>query len=56
VLTDALAGHTEEFLEQLTLATAGRYQLFGGGAGTMRVFSALTYSAVLRLSLTPRSH
>ena len=33
VLTDALAGHTEEFLEQLTLATAGRYQLFGGGAG-----------------------
>lgn len=33
VLTDALAGHADDFVEQLTLGTAGSYQLFGGGAG-----------------------
>jgi hypothetical protein len=33
VMTDALAGHAEELVEQLTLATAGRYQFIGGGAG-----------------------
>lgn len=33
VLTDALAGHADDFVEQLTLLTAGTYQLFGGGAG-----------------------
>ena len=33
VLTDALAGHTDELVEQLTIATAGQYQFFGGGAG-----------------------
>lgn len=33
VLTDALAGHADHFVEQLTLLTAGGYQLFGGGAG-----------------------
>jgi hypothetical protein len=33
VLTDALAGHADDFVEQLTLLTAGSYQLFGGGAG-----------------------
>ena len=33
VLTDALAGYTEDLLEQLTSLTGGRYQLFGGGAG-----------------------
>jgi hypothetical protein len=33
VLTDALAGHADEFVEQLTLLTAGTYRLFGGGAG-----------------------
>ncbi|HJU18815.1 MAG TPA: FIST N-terminal domain-containing protein, partial [Stellaceae bacterium] len=33
VMTDALAGHAEELVEQLTLATAGRYQFVGGGAG-----------------------
>ena len=33
VLTDALAGHTDELVEQLTLLTAGTYQFFGGGAG-----------------------
>ena len=33
VMTDALAGHAEELVEQLTIATAGQYQFFGGGAG-----------------------
>jgi hypothetical protein len=33
VLTDALAGHADDFVEQLTILTAGKYQLFGGGAG-----------------------
>ena len=33
VLSDVLAGYTEELLEQLTLITGGRYQIFGGGAG-----------------------
>jgi hypothetical protein len=33
VMADALAGYTDDFIEQLTLQTAGRYQLFGGGAG-----------------------
>ena len=33
VLVDALAGHAEDLVEQLTLATAGRYRFAGGGAG-----------------------
>jgi hypothetical protein len=33
VLTDALAGHADELIEQLTLKTGGGYQFFGGGAG-----------------------
>ncbi|CAH2602550.1 FIST domain protein [Rhodovastum atsumiense] len=33
VLTDALAGHAQLLLEELTLATSGRHQFFGGGAG-----------------------
>jgi hypothetical protein len=33
VLTDALAGHADELIEQLTLRTRGGYQFFGGGAG-----------------------
>jgi hypothetical protein len=33
VMTDALAGHADDFVEQLTLATGGTYSLFGGGAG-----------------------
>ena len=32
LLTDALAGYADEFLECLSLETAGRYQMFGGGA------------------------
>ena len=39
VLTDSLAGYTEDLVERLTLATAGRYQLFGGGAGDDAQFS-----------------
>ncbi len=33
VLTDALAGHADDLIEQINLFTAGTYQLFGGGAG-----------------------
>jgi hypothetical protein len=33
VLTDALAGHADDLIEQLTLATGGRHRFFGGGAG-----------------------
>ncbi len=33
ILTDALAGHADELIEQLTLLTGGNYQFFGGGAG-----------------------
>jgi hypothetical protein len=33
VLTDALAGHTDALVEELTLATGGTYRFFGGGAG-----------------------
>ncbi|MDP9055704.1 MAG: FIST C-terminal domain-containing protein [Acidobacteriota bacterium] len=39
LLTDALAGYTEEFMEHLTVLTAGRYQIFGGGAGDDAKFS-----------------
>jgi hypothetical protein len=33
VLTDALAGYADDLVDQLTLATSGKYQFFGGGAG-----------------------
>ena len=33
VMTDALAGHSDQLVEQLALRTAGSYRLFGGGAG-----------------------
>ncbi len=33
ILTDALAGHADELIEELTLCTGGNYQFFGGGAG-----------------------
>ena len=32
VLTDALAGYTDEIIHEITLRTGGTYQLFGGGA------------------------
>ena len=33
VLVDALAGHAEDLVDQLTVATGGMYQFVGGGAG-----------------------
>ena len=33
ILVDALAGYTEELVDQLTTLTAGAYRFFGGGAG-----------------------
>ena len=33
VMTDALAGHTDAVVEQLTFATGGNYSFVGGGAG-----------------------
>lgn len=33
VMTDALAGHADDLVEQLTVATSGKYQFAGGGAG-----------------------
>lgn len=33
VLTDALAGYADALTDELTIATAGEYQFFGGGAG-----------------------
>ena len=33
VMTDALAGHTDALVEELTLRTQGDYRFFGGGAG-----------------------
>jgi hypothetical protein len=32
VLTDALAGYTDELIHEITVLTGGTYQLFGGGA------------------------
>lgn len=39
LFVDALAGHTEPFLDELTAATAGAYQFVGGGAGDDGQFS-----------------
>jgi hypothetical protein len=33
VMADALAGHADALVDELTLATGGQYQFFGGGAG-----------------------
>lgn len=33
VMTDALAGHADQLVEELTMATGGNYTFFGGGAG-----------------------
>ncbi|MFN4140533.1 FIST signal transduction protein [Aestuariivirga sp.] len=33
VMTDALAGHADQLVDELTLLTSGQYQFFGGGAG-----------------------
>lgn len=39
ILTDALAGHTESLLEELSFATGGSYRFFGGGAGDAARFA-----------------
>ncbi|HUR40298.1 MAG TPA: FIST N-terminal domain-containing protein [Verrucomicrobiae bacterium] len=39
ILTDALAGHADDLVEQLTLLTSGKYQFAGGGAGDDAKFS-----------------
>ena len=33
IMTDALAGHADDLIEQLTIATSGTYAFAGGGAG-----------------------
>lgn len=33
IMTDALAGHADDLIEQLTVATRGGYEFAGGGAG-----------------------
>jgi len=33
ILVDALAGHAEDLVDRLTVATGGMYRFFGGGAG-----------------------
>jgi hypothetical protein len=38
VLNDALAGYAEELIQELTLQSGGRLQLFGGGAGDDAAF------------------
>ncbi|CAN5830058.1 hypothetical protein BH11MYX3_BH11MYX3_44030 [soil metagenome] len=39
VMTDALAGHADDLVEQLTVATSGTYEFAGGGAGDDAKFS-----------------
>lgn len=39
VMTDALAGHTDALVEEMTLRTGGNYRFFGGGAGDDAHFS-----------------
>lgn len=39
VMTDALAGHADAVVEELTVATKGNYRFFGGGAGDDGAFS-----------------
>jgi hypothetical protein len=39
VLADALAGYTDDFIEQLSVVTLGNYRFFGGGAGDDAKFS-----------------
>lgn len=42
VLTDALAGHASDLVNELTLATGGQYAFFGGGAGDNAQFKKTT--------------
>lgn len=40
ILVDALAGHAEDLVDQLTVATAGIYRFAGGGAGDDGAFKS----------------
>ena len=40
VMTDALAGHADELVRELTVLTSGTYQFAGGGAGDDAKFSS----------------
>jgi hypothetical protein len=37
-MTDALAGHADSVVEEMTIATGGNYRFFGGGAGDDGLF------------------
>ena len=39
VMTDALAGHADDLVDKLTIATSGAYEFAGGGAGDDAKFS-----------------
>lgn len=39
IMTDALAGHADQLVEELTVLTSGNYQFAGGGAGDDANFS-----------------
>lgn len=63
LMTDALAGHADVLVDELTLATGGQYQFFGGGAGDNAKFErtavfcgrkALTGAAVALEILTEK--
>jgi hypothetical protein len=63
ILADALAGHAHLLVDELTLATTGQYQFFGGGAGDNAQFrrtvvfhgsDVLTNAAVALEILSPR--
>ena len=45
VMTDALAGHADILVDELTVATAGQHQFFGGGAGDNAQFRKTTVFA-----------
>lgn len=42
IMADALAGHASTLVDELTLATSGQYQFFGGGAGDNAEFRRTT--------------
>lgn len=39
IMTDALAGHADDLIDQLTVATTGSYEFAGGGAGDDAMFT-----------------
>ena len=48
VMTDALAGHSDAVVDELTVATGGEYRFFGGGAGDDGKFHKTHVSAGTR--------